>query len=118
MIRLIRSLFATPEAERDPSAWASRLFAHMGVGLVGWVFFALPLGPWGAVAAVALLYAIWETGQSPRSWRMAWDGALDWCAVVVAVTAAASIWDHSTAGVIGCGATAVIICAAGVWRRS
>lgn len=118
MIRLLRALFAAPDAERDPAAWATRLFAHMGVGLIGWLFFTLPLGPWGAVAAVAVLYCIWETGQWPGGRRMAWDAVLDWCAVALAASAAASAWEQVGWAAAGAAVAALAIAAAGVWRRA
>lgn len=37
MIRLLRSIYATPEAERDPAAWATRFMAHLGLGAALWL---------------------------------------------------------------------------------
>lgn len=76
MIPLIRSLFASPEAERDPTAWATRYAAHVGVGAALWSATAWALGPW-AVALVAALAVVWEAAQWQGGKPALWDGVLD-----------------------------------------
>lgn len=117
MIRLLRALFATPEAERDPAAWATRLFAHIGVGLIGWAFFLPALGPWGAVLSVSILYTIWEAGQWPGSPRMLWDALLDWSVVILSLLLVASAWERNGTATALSGAAILIICAVGVVKR-
>lgn len=118
MMALLRALFTTPEAERDPEAWATRFAAHFGLGCALWLVLVRFAGPWGATGGVALLYAAWEIAQWPGGWRMAADGVLDWCAVSIGVCALAYVWDRDAAAALGCGLAAAVVALAGIERRT
>ena len=117
MIALLRALFATPEAERDPEAWATRYAAHFGIGCIGWLLLVRFTGPWGAACAVAALYAAWEALQWPGGWRMAADGVLDWCAVTLGLCALTAVWMHDIPAALGFGLAAVVVALAGIEKR-
>lgn len=141
LCRLLRRLWETPGAEVDPDAWATRFAAHMGLSAgvmiallaaasvaadavlwLGWAL-AVPL-PGGlhgmavlAALAVSMLgYAAWEWSQwrRARGWLLAWDCVLDWCAWAAMAFAIAAEGATAAAYML----TALVICAAGVWRRS
>lgn len=118
MIRLIRALFATPEAERDPAAWATRYAAHVGVGAALWLIVQVWADPFPATAAVAALMAAWEVAQWRGGARMAWDGLLDWCGVTLAAAALWAVADGQIGWAAFSGAAVVATLAAGVWRRT
>ena len=63
MIRLLRALFADPEAERDAGAWATRFMAHVGVGSLLWMAFVSVAGPGWASGILGAVYIAWEVGQ-------------------------------------------------------
>lgn len=122
MISLLWALFTSPGAESDPSDWATRMAAHAGVALPGWIICMWIAGDAViATAMAALLYAIWEAGQfilAPRrSWPLAWDCALDWCAWTLMAVALAGIWSQSLV-VAGLACAALFIAmAAGIAAR-
>lgn len=116
MIRLLRALFASPEAERDPEAWALRLAAHAGVGAALWLLLAWA-GPAWATGLVAATLGAWEAWQWQGGRRMAFDGLLDLMAGVIPAVGLYAVAHHQTAAAVGCGLAALAVVAAGVWRR-
>lgn len=116
MIRLLRALFASPEAERDPEAWALRLAAHAGVGAALWLLLAWT-GPAWATGLVAAALGAWEAVQWQGGRRMAFDGLLDWLGGVIPAVALYAVWHHQTAAAVGCGIAMLIVMAAGVEKR-
>lgn len=120
LYHLLCRLWESPAAEADPEAWATRFAAHMGLS-AGVMIALLALLPVAPALAVSLLgYAAWEWSQwrRARGWLLAWDCVLDWCAWA---TVAFAIWhlyrgDAATAAALML--VALVICAAGVWRRS
>ena len=116
LYRLLRRLWESPAAEVDPDAWATRFAAHMGLS-AGAMIAMLALLPAAPALAVSLLgYAAWEWSQwrRARGWLLAWDCVLDWCAWAVMAFAISS--DGATAAAYML--VALVICGAGVWRRS
>ena len=118
MIRLLRTLYATPEAERDPAAWATRFAAHLGLGAVLWLVLAGVIGPGWASGILAAGYAAFEALQWPGGRRMAWDGLLDCVAFWTALTALWAVAHGQGLAATGCGLAALAVMWAGVWRRS
>lgn len=89
---MIRELL-TPEAQRDPYAWASVLLAHAWIGGA-----AYPLVGWWLV----LIYAAFEVVQAITSRRpLWWDSALDWCAVWLGAEGVATS-SHTPAAAVLC----------------
>ncbi|MCV2448885.1 hypothetical protein [Paracoccus sp. DMF] len=89
---MIRELL-TPEAQRDPYAWASVLLAHAWIGGA-----AYPLVGWWLVA----IYAAFEAVQAVISRRpLWWDSALDWCAVCLGAASVAYASPWPAAAVLG-----------------
>ena len=117
MIALIRALFANPEAEDDPAAWATRYAAHVGVGAALWLIVQVWASPFPATAAVAALMAAWEVAQWRGGARMAWDGLLDWCGVTLAAAALWAVADGQTGMAAFSGAAVVVILVVGVKAR-
>lgn len=117
MIRLLRALFATPEAERDPAAWATRFMAHLGLGSCLWLVLAGVTGPGWASGILGAGYAAWEIAQWPGGRRMAFDGLLDCVAVWLALTGLWAVAHGQGAAASGCGLAALAVIWAGVWRR-
>lgn len=117
MIRLLRALFASPEAERDPAAWATRFAAHLGLGCIAWLVLAGIIGPGWASGLLAGGYSAWEALQWPGGRRMAWDGALDCVAVWLALTGLWAVAHGQGAAALGCGLAALAVVWAGVRVR-
>lgn len=117
MIRLLRALFAAPEAERDPAAWATRFAAHLGLGAILWLVLAGAVGPGWASGLLAALYAAWEALQWPGGRRMAWDALLDCVAVWLALTGLWAVAHGQGLAATGCGLAALAVVWAGVRVR-
>ena len=135
MIRILLSMFRAPEAERDPEAWATRLFGHVGVGVLLWLaalailpesfqsetiphlIAVLLSGPEGAALVVAIAYAAWEALQWRGGARMAFDGLLDWVAVIIAPCALVQVWHHQVGAAAAFVIALMAVVVAGVWRR-
>lgn len=117
MIRLLRALFAAPEAEADAAAWATRFAAHLGLGAILWLVLAGAIGPGWASGLLAGGYSAWEALQWPGGRRMAWDGALDCVAVWLALTGLWAVAHGQGMAATGCGLAALAVIAAGVERR-
>lgn len=124
MIQLIKSLFASPEAETDPSAWATRFVAHFGLGVAATTILALLLPLTYALGLSMIAYTLWEAAQyhhappAARTTALRWDGLLDlaaWScgAFVVGMLAQGAILN----AVMFVGAGAAVL-ASGVWSRS
>lgn len=106
----ILSLFANPEAQRDPYQWASVAMAHAWLGFGAAAFLSAITGPLSAAVVASLAYAlIWELFQALRS-GLWWDSALDWAAW--SIGCAALLWPAPA------GAASLIVVAIGVWRRN
>ena len=118
MMALLRALYASPEAERDPEAWATRFAAHFGLGCLGWLLLVRFTGPQSAAVAVCLAYLAWEALQWPGGLRMAADGVLDWCAVTLGVCALAAVWMHDAPAALGFGLATIVVALAGIERRT
>lgn len=118
MWKLLKELFNTPSAEREPEPWATRAAAHFGVGTVLCLIMVPLLGPWGAVAIISAAYALWELCQWPGGLRMAWDGILDWVAVVLGAVAAGNITGATPWAGAAIAVCAVIVALAGIWARA
>ena len=74
------SLFANPEAQRDPYQWASVALAHAWLGFGATAILSAALGPSVAAAMASATYLLcWELFQAMRS-GLWWDSALDWAA--------------------------------------
>lgn len=83
MLKLLRQMMRTPEAQRDPYQWAATLLAHAFIG----VALAALLPWWVPVAA----YAGWEAVQWWRFKADPWDCLLDWVAVCLGVCVAIAL---------------------------
>lgn len=116
MIGLLRALFASPEAERDPEAWALRLAAHAGLGAALWLLLAWT-GPAWATGLVGAALGAWEAVQWQGGRRMAFDGLLDLMAGVIPAVGLYAVAHHQTAAAVGCGFALVAVMAAGVGKR-
>lgn len=116
MMNLLRALFAAPDAERDPAAWATRLTAHAGVGAGLWLLLA-GMGPAWATGLVAAALGAWEAVQWQGGRRMAFDGLLDFMAGVIPAVGLYAVWHHQTAAAVGCGFALLAVLAAGVRKR-
>lgn len=96
---MIRELL-TPEAQRDPYAWASVLLAHAALGAAGWAAIG-----WWAV----LVYVAFEVAQAVAARRLyAWDSILDACGFGCGALLASGLWLHDGLQIGG----AVTCCAA------
>lgn len=96
---MIRELL-TPEAQRDPYAWASVLLAHAALGVAGWAAIG-----WWAV----LIYVAFEVAQAVTASRLyAWDSILDACGFSCGALLASGLWLHDGLQIGG----AVTCCAA------
>lgn len=120
LYRVLRRMWETPGAEVEPDAWATRFAAHMGLS-AGVMIALLALLPAALALAVSLLgYAAWEWSQwrRARGWLLWWDCVADWCAWAVMALAMLHLirGDAPTAAALML--AALVICAAGVWRRS
>lgn len=117
MIRLLRNLFATPEAERAPAEWALRFMGHFGLAAIFFPALLPAIGPdWSAVV-VCTVYAFWEVLQWRGGWRMVMDGVLDWVAVALSVGGLWSLWHQSAGWALGFAVAAFCVIVSGVWRR-
>ena len=103
---MIREIL-TPEAQRDPYAWASVLLAHAALGAAGWAAIG-----WWAV----LVYVAFEVAQALAARRLyAWDSILDACGFTCGALLGHGLWSHD-ARLTGAGiAVAACIAVAG-WR--
>lgn len=127
MIDLLRAMFATPEAQSDPYAWAAVLMGHwaIGAGLTALVIALSPFPARRAAIAVSLAYLIgWEGGQllaaalhGSVTRALIWDGLLDWTAVTLGAITAAAVWQHRRRVVAAAVAATIIILTAGTARR-
>lgn len=96
---MIRDLL-TPDAQRDPYAWASVLLAHAALGAAGWAAIG-----WWAV----LVYVAFEVAQAVAARRLyAWDSILDACGFGCGALLASGLWLHDGLQIGG----AVTCCAA------
>ena len=118
MIRLLRALFASPDAERDPMEWATRFMAHLGLGCVVWLILAELAGPAGACLICGGAYAAFEAAQWQGGRRMAFDGLLDFVAFAFALTGLFAVAHQQGQAGMACGLAALAVVWAGVWRRS
>lgn len=117
MIRLLRDLFAAPEAEADAGAWATRFAAHLGLGACLWLVLVGVTSPAWATGFLGAGYATWEALQWPGGRRMAWDGALDCVAVWLALTGLWAVAHGQGLAATGCGLAALAVVWAGVRVR-
>lgn len=118
VLLLLRALHASPAAERDPEAWATRFMAHTGLGCVLWLVLVGLVGSGWASAIAAAGYAGWEAWQWPGGARMAFDGLLDWVAFASALTGQWAAWHGQGGAATGCGLAALVVVWVGVWRRA
>lgn len=110
VMRWILSLFANPEAQRDPYQWASVAMAHAWLGFGAAYALSPVTGPLWACAGASLAYLlIWELWQALRS-GLWWDSALDWAAW--SIGCAALLWPAPAF------AASLIVVAIGVMRRN
>jgi len=119
LYRVLRRLWETPGAEIDPEAWATRFAAHMGLSAAVTTAL-LALLPAAQALAVSLAgYAAWELSQwrRARGWLLWWDCVADWTAWVVMALAALRLGQGDAASAAVLVLVAVLICAAGVWKR-
>lgn len=105
---MIREIL-TPEAQRDPYAWASVLLAHAALGAAGWAAIG-----WWAV----LVYVAFEVAQAVAARRLyAWDSILDACGFACGAALAAGLWRHDLALVAAAVISCAMIAAAGAMAR-
>lgn len=124
MIDLFKSLFNSPEAEKDPSAWAARYVAHLGLGVIATVILIAFLPLRWALSVAVLGYVAWGTLQyrnvpsETRTKALRWDGVLDLTAWTSGVLIVATLATGDIGGVVLVVIAAVIAIAAGVSKRS
>lgn len=105
MIGFIKDLLRSPEAQREPGAWAATLLAHAMIccGLAAF----LP----GLVVVAG--YALWEGVQWRKYGADAWDCLLDWSGASLGVCVAAMSYPGKQGAVLAL----VVVLAVGVQRR-
>lgn len=89
MLSLIRSMFETPESQKDPHYWAATLAGHAWIGLFLWGLVAIATDKTTATYVVPIAYVLlWEAPQfyfaRRRNKELAWDCVLDATAVALA----------------------------------
>lgn len=129
MIRIVRDLIKNPGAEKDPEAWLTRFMAHMAVGGLLFaacmvIFFGV-LGrtdPRAAAVGAGLVYAGVEAAEFAlakrrRSWALAFDCLLDWCAVATMAGMFWAAWTNWPLLMLAFMSVALVIAEAGVVYR-
>lgn len=119
MLQVLKDLFKSPEAERDPADWLSRYMAHDGAAAFLWLaVLSFTREPESAALAVVVVYAAWEAMQWRGGVRMALDGLLDWCAFTTRACALVQVWHQEAGAALAFTALSLAIMVAGVWRRT
>ena len=105
MLDFIKDLLRSPEAQRDPGAWAATLLAHAMIcnGLAAFL-------PWWVVVAG---YALWEGVQWRKYGADAWDCLLDWSGASLGVCVAAMSYPGKQGAVLAL----VVVLLVGVRKR-
>lgn len=107
---MIRDLL-TPDAQRDPYAWAAVLVAHAGLGCAGWVLIG-----WWAVLVYLTFEAVQAVAARQALW---WDSVLDACAFAIGAALMAAGWAQDTGlAVLAIVAIAIIAAAGAAARRN
>lgn len=123
MIQLIKSLFATPGAESDPSSWATRYVAHLGLGVATTVVLIALLPVKYALSVAVLGYVLWEATQyraappEARTTALAWDSVLDMTAWSSGVLIVGSLVTGDVGGAVLAVAGSVVAACVGVNKR-
>lgn len=120
LYRVLRGLWETPGAEVDPEAWATRFAAHMGLSAGATIALLALLPDWMALTASLTGHAAmeWSQWRRARGWLLAWDCVLDWCAWATVAFATWHLYRGDAPTAAALMLAALVICAAGVWRRS
>lgn len=120
LYRVLLGLWETPAAEVDPEAWATRFAAHMGLSAGVTIALLALLPDWMALTASLTGYAAmeWSQWRLARGWLLAADCVLDWCAWATVAFATWHLYRGDAATAAALMLVALVICAAGVWRRS
>lgn len=118
MIRLLIALYGSPDAERDPEAWATRFMAHLGLGVVLWLILSGIIGPTWAAGICGVIYAAFEILQWPGGRRMAFDGIVDSVAFWTGLAGLWAVAHGQDLAASGCGLAALLIVWVGAWRRT
>ena len=105
MLDFIKDLLRSPEAQREPAAWAATLLAHAMIcnGLAAFL-------PWWVVVAG---YALWEGVQWRKYGADAWDCLLDWSGASLGVCVALMAYPGKQGAVVAL----VVVLLAGVRKR-
>lgn len=105
MIGFIKDMLRSPEAQREPGAWAATLLAHAMIccGLAAFL-------PWWVVVAG---YALWEGVQWRKYGSDLWDGLLDWSGASLGVCVAVMSYPGKQGAVLAL----VVVLLVGVRKR-
>lgn len=101
MIRLIRDMLRTPEAQADAYGWIAALLGHAFIGLFLTALIGWRTGAWrgAAIASVAYLL-LWEGAQVAFFRGGIADGLVDAAAVACGAVVAAGAWRNKGAAVV------------------
>lgn len=136
MWKIIRDLTASPGAEKNPSAWLTRLYAHIGVGTplyivwisICWVILAkfsitvtqsagVAFGLASLTYALVEAYELYLVGSVRRNKALYWDSVLDWVGVTNGAAMAYFLWLQNWQACLALVASALIIAEIGVRVR-